>query len=76
MSNLPEAMACELCGRPDAIRFGDRFVCPECYENAGSCCPEFGGDDLWVFDEEESSREHECSGENREKDFQRGSISP
>jgi hypothetical protein len=30
--------ACERCGRPDAVKFGDEFICDECYTACGSCC--------------------------------------
>ena len=44
----PEANAvCEVCGRPDAVRMGDRWLCPDCVAIAGSCCPEFGAWDAW-----------------------------
>ena len=42
-----ETLTCENCGRHGAIQFDDRALCEECYENMGSCCPEFGGFDLW-----------------------------
>lgn len=45
------ALCCELCGKPDAIKFGGRLICEECRQGCGSCCPEFGKDDLWKFDE-------------------------
>ena len=38
---------CEKCGRFGAYRFSGHTLCEECYEGAGSCCPEFGQDDLW-----------------------------
>ena len=46
-----EADICEHCGRFGAIAIGDHQVCEDCYEGAGSCCPEFGADDLWRFDD-------------------------
>lgn len=46
----PEAAAvCDDCGRPGAYRLGDHTLCLDCYSNRGSCCPEFGRDDLWTF---------------------------
>jgi hypothetical protein len=51
MSNevkFQENATCEVCGRYGAFQF-DRFVCVDCYEASGSCCLEFGGDDLWEF---------------------------
>jgi hypothetical protein len=47
---------CERCGVPDAIQFGDHWVCEECYGVRGSCCQEFGADDFW---EEKESNEDE-----------------
>lgn len=47
----PEAR-CDECGAFGAMAFGDRLLCPECYAGKGSCCPEFGKDDLWRFNEE------------------------
>lgn len=38
---------CDRCGRPAAIRIEKEWLCEECYQTHGSCCPEFGGDDLW-----------------------------
>jgi len=38
---------CEHCGRPDSVEIGGRQLCAECYQTAGSCCLEFGADDLW-----------------------------
>ncbi len=45
-------LACELCGRFGAFRIGGRVLCETCYSGCGSCCPEFGKDDLWTFPEE------------------------
>lgn len=42
-----ENAVCEVCGRFGAFEVGDRKLCVDCYQNAGSCCPEFGADDLW-----------------------------
>lgn len=42
----PDAV-CEACGRPVAVRMGDRWLCPDCISAAGSCCPEFGAWDAW-----------------------------
>ncbi len=38
---------CERCGSEGAVRIGDRKICRECYVIYGSCCMEFGADDLW-----------------------------
>jgi hypothetical protein len=42
---------CERCGTANAVKVGARWLCENCYVEAGSCCPEFGADDLWDFDE-------------------------
>jgi hypothetical protein len=49
---VDENAVCESCGRFGAYRIGERTLCPECYTECGSCCLEFGKDDLWKFDEE------------------------
>lgn len=48
-----EMHTCERCGSFDARQFGEHWLCANCYDIAGSCCLEFGGDDLWkgVLDE-------------------------
>ena len=33
-----ENATCDECGRYDAIDFGERKLCPNCYESYGSCC--------------------------------------
>lgn len=38
---------CERCGRPGAIEIAGRRICLACYDICGSCCLEFGDDDLW-----------------------------
>lgn len=38
---------CDRCGRPSVIEVGEVRLCEECYQLPGSCCLEFGGDDLW-----------------------------
>ena len=40
---LDESLVCDVCGRFGAVEFGDRRLCPDCYESFGSCCPEFAG---------------------------------
>lgn len=30
--------ACQRCGKPEATKFGDEFICDECYAACGSCC--------------------------------------
>lgn len=46
-SRLDESAVCEACGAFGAFHFADRTLCQSCYEGSGSCCPEFGKDDLW-----------------------------
>jgi hypothetical protein len=48
------AVECSVCGRPTTLLIGDMPICEQCYENAGSCCLEFGGDDLWQGREDDS----------------------
>ncbi len=44
----PEAGPCERCGNPNAeVACGGHTLCLDCYYLAGSCCLEFGADDLW-----------------------------
>jgi hypothetical protein len=38
---------CDRCGRFGAYLFDGEKLCAECYGLRGSCCPEFGADDLW-----------------------------
>jgi len=47
-----EVAICDVCGRFGAFHIGQRILCQDCYQGSGSCCPEFGKDDLWTFDEE------------------------
>jgi hypothetical protein len=42
---------CDRCGGFATLLAGDRPLCEECYRGCGSCCPEFGQDDLWPRDE-------------------------
>ncbi|HLS28005.1 MAG TPA: hypothetical protein VK041_05095 [Opitutales bacterium] len=52
---------CDRCGRPAAIEADDVKLCSECYQLVGSCCMEFGGEDLWddVVNEETSKEASE-----------------
>jgi hypothetical protein len=43
---------CARCGGFATIDLGDRHLCEDCWSCAGSCCPEFGADDLWTGREE------------------------
>ena len=54
--SAPTPPACEVCGRPDALQVGDRWLCPDCLAVAGSCCPEFGAWDAWSAGAEAGSR--------------------
>gem|GEM_PF-1634659 len=45
--HLDENAVCDRCGQFGAYHFGERTLCEECYTGSGSCCPEFGKDDLW-----------------------------
>ncbi len=53
-TQMDERVACDACGRFGAFTFGERHLCVDCYEECGSCCLEFGGDDLWSFPEEQA----------------------
>lgn len=48
---LDESARCDECGRFGAFDLGERSFCEECYQSRGSCCMEFGKDDLWSRDE-------------------------
>jgi hypothetical protein len=47
-----ESAPCSNCGRFGAYLFDGRSLCGDCYEKCGSCCPEFGADDLWRANED------------------------
>ncbi len=51
-------LACDICGCFGAFRIGGRALCETCYSGCGSCCPEFGKDDLWTFPEEQEGESH------------------
>jgi hypothetical protein len=53
-------MVCRFCGRPTEIILGGLPICEGCYEERGSCCLEFGGEDLW--------QEREQAGRSRQED--------
>jgi hypothetical protein len=46
---------CDRCGSRGAYELGDRRVCADCYAVCGSCCLEFGADDLWAVEDEPSA---------------------
>ena len=48
---LNEALRCDECGRFGAFDLETRHLCEGCYQECGSCCLEFGKDDLWCRDE-------------------------
>jgi hypothetical protein len=50
--------ACAGCGRFGAYVFDAQQLCGDCYEKRGSCCPEFGADDLWRREESTSPDIH------------------
>ncbi|MFN0075119.1 MAG: hypothetical protein ACKVY0_01460 [Prosthecobacter sp.] len=29
---------CDRCGKPEVTKFGDEFICDDCYIACGSCC--------------------------------------
>jgi hypothetical protein len=43
---------CDRCGAFGVLDLGERRLCEECCDAFGSCCLEFGADDLWRRDEE------------------------
>jgi hypothetical protein len=52
-ARLDENAVCDVCGAFGAFHFGDRLLGQDCYEGCGSCCPEFGKDDLWQFPDQD-----------------------
>lgn len=53
-----ENAACERCGRFGVFAFEGEKLCAECYGASGSCCAEFGGNDL-TAEKGERSRQDE-----------------
>lgn len=47
-----ENAACDRCGQSGAYQVEGENLCAECISARGSCCLEFGSDDLWCFDDE------------------------
>jgi hypothetical protein len=35
---MQQPSVCEVCGNFEALEFGDRRICADCYQNSGSCC--------------------------------------
>lgn len=48
LNPIGRSTSCDECGSFDAVAIGDRWLCERCYSEKGSCCPEFGKDDLWA----------------------------
>ena len=46
-----EDLRCDECGTFGSFDLGDRHLCEDCYRTCGSCCLEFGANDLWAEDE-------------------------
>ena len=44
---VDKELRCDRCGKYGAVQLDGKALCPECYQLVGSCCPEFGADDLW-----------------------------
>jgi len=61
-THLDDAAVCDVCGRFGAYRLGDRLLCLGCYMGRGSCCPEFGKDDLWTSQWSQFSAHEEHPG--------------
>jgi hypothetical protein len=47
---LIAGLRCDECGVFGAFDLGERQLCEDCYRACGSCCLEFGADDLWSKD--------------------------
>jgi hypothetical protein len=47
---LVAELRCDDCGSFRAFDLGERRLCEDCYRACGSCCLEFGADDLWSRD--------------------------
>lgn len=65
-TTLNESVAGDVCEWFGAHRLDERLLCQECYADSGSCCPEFGKDDLWTFDDEDQSESGQASNRNRQ----------
>jgi hypothetical protein len=50
---LEPEVRCDRCGVIGAFELGVRRLCEECYRSYGSCCLEFGADDLTQRDEDQ-----------------------
>lgn len=56
---------CDRCGVVGAFDLGDRRLCEECYRSYGSCCLEFGGDDLTQRDDQPAEADPKSSSASR-----------
>lgn len=65
--HLDENLTCDVCGRFGSYRFGERALCQECYTGSGSCCPEFGKDDLWEFQDEAPNASAQPGSQNSQR---------
>lgn len=53
-----ETRRCEECGHPGACAIAGRLLGADCYQARGSCCAEFGSDELCELPAGSSSAEH------------------
>lgn len=53
---VDEEARCDRCGGLFPLDLGDARLCEECCRLRGSCCLEFGADDLWPREEEPPAR--------------------
>lgn len=66
-----ERATCRRCGRFGAYLFDGARLCGDCYEQHGSCCPEFGG----ATDEDRSApecRNEHAPGQSKRVNFAAG----
>jgi hypothetical protein len=59
-------MQCTFCDRATEIVLAGEPICEECHEKAGSCCLEFGGEDLWQRREREPGKEEQSDRSEEE----------
>jgi hypothetical protein len=75
MSNqvrFDENAACERCGQYGVYLFDGEKLCAACYEKRGSCCPEFGCDDLWTNEDGTPRQESERQSAENTTNVRRG----
>jgi hypothetical protein len=58
-----EARACQFCDQLTEIVLGGVPVCEACYQEASSCCAEFGGQDVWQQRTRDATDEPRPSGQ-------------